>query len=446
MNTIDNKNVSLGETENPKLPKVIERLYLSEKGADVHFTFRNQRIPAHKTILAITSSVFNTAFYGLLPEKDEIRIEDACAESFKQFLQFFYLAEVDLSMEYIQNVMYLGHKYQVTECLDICSTFLKDNLTMDEICLGYQLAIHYRQDDLKAFCEREICLSTEEVLKTEGFLSCDWNVLLEIIRNNALGCREAVLLEACINWARQACKRNKLKNDGRNIRRQLKSIIYEIRFVQITFHEFNRLINGPFNPYIDEEIKELKRIMATKNFSATKFNCSARYFYSIAWNDSDVVRCYRIEKRIPKNAIQNYTIKTSFTANKPLIFGEFFINVSSDKPSDHFDILVEIFEYRTSEILVSKFNKEIAIGYLTANMNIVVLPEPIFIRPNIRYIIQLKFLPHEPCTLFSYFKTLEKLRLDDFGGSIAFHFDASAENDIAENGIITNLNFNEVNI
>lgn len=68
---------------------------------------------------------------------------------------------------------------------------------MDEICLGYQLAIHYEQEELGAFCKRVICLlPTEEVLRTEGFLSCDWIVLMEIVKSN-VKCREAVLLEAC---------------------------------------------------------------------------------------------------------------------------------------------------------------------------------------------------------------------------------------------------------
>src|ERR1700753_3023718 len=176
--------------------KAIESLYLNSHTADVHFTFKSsdERIPAHKSILAV-SEVFKTAFFGSIPEKDEVKIEDegVNADAFKEFLQFFYLKEVKLSMKHIKNVMYLGKKYQMDDCLIVCSSFLKENLTIDETCMGLQLALYYEQDDLKEFCLRQIAVNTEEVLKSDGFLNCDWNVLSTIVRTDTLNCSESSL-------------------------------------------------------------------------------------------------------------------------------------------------------------------------------------------------------------------------------------------------------------
>lgn len=274
--------------------KAIELLHSSKRGADVHFTFESsvERIPAHKNILAV-SPVFEKEFFGLMPEKEEVKIIDASADAFKEFLQFFYLNQVELSMQHIQGVMHLSKKYQIDECLEICSIFLKKNLTINEMCMGYQLALHYDQNDLKKFCRREICVNTRKVLISEGFLNCDWIVLNEIVKSVNFLCREADLLEACINWARNACKRNKLNVNKENVRNQLKDVIYEIRFNQITFQEFTKFLINPQNPYDYDEVKVIMRIIANHNIGSTKFNCSNR-FGSITWNSLERIKCERL--------------------------------------------------------------------------------------------------------------------------------------------------------
>lgn len=171
------KSAMVDENEPPEkrqnlyLLKTIESLYLNTKGADVYFTFdsSDEEVPAHRIVLAV-SPVFDTAFFGSIPEKKKVKITDASVDAFKIFLQFFYLKEMKLSMELIKDVMHLCDKYQCDECMEVCSTFLKKNITTDELCMGYQLAIHYKQTDLVEFFQRKISLDAEEVVKSEGFL------------------------------------------------------------------------------------------------------------------------------------------------------------------------------------------------------------------------------------------------------------------------------------
>lgn len=160
-------------------------LYLNSEYADVYFTFESsdKRVPAHKNILSAVSPVFKAELYNN-PEKSEVKIEDENINEdvFKVFLQFFYLKEANLTMEYIQHVIYLAQKYQHDECKEVCSTFLIDNLTNKDLCLGYQLAMHYNLKDLEEFCQREICINAKEVFESEGFLKVDWNILKAIVK------------------------------------------------------------------------------------------------------------------------------------------------------------------------------------------------------------------------------------------------------------------------
>lgn len=60
----------------------VEKLYLQSKAADVHFKFGSEddpnsivRVPAHKSLLATASTVFDSMFYGDLKENGDIQIQ-----------------------------------------------------------------------------------------------------------------------------------------------------------------------------------------------------------------------------------------------------------------------------------------------------------------------------------------------------------------------------------
>lgn len=101
--------------------KNLSKLYLNDEYSDVKFVLENEEIPANKIILAMASPVFHAMFYGPMKEKDVVQITDANASAFKEFLQLFYLDEVEMSMENIETVIRLADKYDVYDCLEMIS-------------------------------------------------------------------------------------------------------------------------------------------------------------------------------------------------------------------------------------------------------------------------------------------------------------------------------------
>lgn len=57
-------------------------------------------------------------FYGSLKEGNVVKIVDADADSFKEFLQFFYLGEVTLTVENVEIVARLVDKYDILEAVN----------------------------------------------------------------------------------------------------------------------------------------------------------------------------------------------------------------------------------------------------------------------------------------------------------------------------------------
>lgn len=132
-----------------------EKWYLNSTTADVYFTFASTdldstsstRVPAQKALLACDSEVFEAMFYGPLKESGDIHLSDVSEAAFKEFLQFFYLIKVKLSIENLADVMYLGHKYDFINCIDVCLQFFKDEHSADNILIGLSMAILYDHSD-----------------------------------------------------------------------------------------------------------------------------------------------------------------------------------------------------------------------------------------------------------------------------------------------------------
>lgn len=438
------ENVLSTKIANTFSSKANELLYSNKKGADVHFVFKasDERVPAHKAILAVLSPVFDAEFFGPLAENDEVKINDACAGAFNEFLQFFYLQEVTLSMEFIQNVMYLCEKYQINECVRTCATFLKENLTFDEIWLGYELALRYNQNDLKEFCLHQTTTSNENILQSDGFLSCNWNTLDDFITNSKSISRESDYLKACIDWAKNACQRNGMDvNIREDIRSQLKDTIYKIRFIQITLPEFvTHLKKNPCNPYTEDEMNDIIYIMADENITSTKFNCLPR-LASFFWNDEKIIRCSRVSPnltKLSKRSIIPNTMSTVFSSDRSLIFGEFLMAVSSTELNICCEISVENLDSETK--VIDKFTQELVPkdGIIRSMIS---LPTPIFIAKNIKYKITSDFSPFQMKSTYSHLNRNVKLKND---AVITFHRDTSSDLGV-DKGIIVTMNFNEYN-
>lgn len=428
-------------------------LYLNSQLADVYFTFKSgdERVPAHKFILTVISPVFETAFLGSMPETNEIQILDECvdAAAFKEFLQFFYLKEVKISLAPIQGVIHLAKKYQISECLNICSSFLIASLSNDEICWAYQLAIHYELNDLKTFCRSEISINIKDVLKSDGFLNCDWKILNEIVKLDKLYCQELVLLDACLKWAQNACERNKFNaNIKRNIRKLLKDTIYEIRYKNVTFSELKNHLKDSFNPYFDSELSDIKRIIESKRKcrNAGKFNCSARVylFDSIPWNDSEKVVCNLLGCDVLETLDHDRSSGKSsltFSSNQFLIFGGFELTkcvVDHYTCCDYtyYNISVERMDLGT------KFVNEFFHKMKKKSLNSFKFEKPVLIEKNVRYKIELDRMGGSRRYRFPYI--MEGVKLCN-GATITFYSDTSSSNKSVEKGIFYKLFFNDIN-
>ncbi len=246
--------------ENPFLKKAKVELFAgrSETG-DTKFVVQYQVIHAHRCVLAALSPKYKAQFYGAMPNKEIIELKNVSAAAFMEFLQFFYVDEVTLTMENIECVIDLAQQSLVADFVEECTKFLLDMVGIDKLVWCYRLSVLYQIALLQQFCEEQISMHITKVFKSAGFLECDCKILELILKLDQLTCKEVEVFDACISWARAACKRNciELQSVAAHLREVLGDAVFQIRFCTMSVEEFaslHKLYAGFFSTDESNEI------------------------------------------------------------------------------------------------------------------------------------------------------------------------------------------------
>lgn len=296
--------------------------YLSENAADVHFVFESgERIPAHKIILADSSDVFNAMFFGPVMEKGDVKIVDASAALFTEFLQFFYLKSIEMTMDSVVDLMTLGEKYNVAGCLNVCESFLllKSNFTVDNVCQIYGLGILFNREKATEFCGRMIRDNTNPVFQTEGFLNCDREILAHILKLENLSCLEVDVFKACMCWLKRASNTSELTK--KVVDDYLGELFYEIRFKSITKDQFTELLQLYANVFSEDDINEIFGMRFLNEYQPKHFSTRVR---QLKWNEDQILICNRIKRwhPDPQHNLEDVE-RIIFTTNQTLLLGFF---------------------------------------------------------------------------------------------------------------------------
>ena len=174
-------------------PTIRERtkfVFNNDRFSDIKFVVHNmdgesesnQVIPAHKFVLSISSPVFEAMFYGELAEtKDSIELPDCDYESLLELFRFMYSDEVNLSGSNVIGVLYLAKKYMVPSLADKCTEYLLKNLDPSNVFIILPFAQKYEEKELVDRCWKVIDWETEEVVKSEGFVTIERPLLETVV-------------------------------------------------------------------------------------------------------------------------------------------------------------------------------------------------------------------------------------------------------------------------
>jgi len=160
--------VTPNDWRNPHAGLKFNLLSMFENGYlhDVTFVVgeEKEKVFAHKFIISVWSSVFESMFYGQLKDvtEDPVEVLNFSPSGFKSFLKVLYTENFDVSVENVMNVFFIAKTYDVGFLGDKCVSVLKTSVADNTAISIYQAA---------------------KVLEDETLAEIAWNYILRCGKN-----------------------------------------------------------------------------------------------------------------------------------------------------------------------------------------------------------------------------------------------------------------------
>lgn len=115
---------------------------------DVTLKVKDKEYKAHRSVLIARSSVFAATFKHDTLEKQTgiINISDCDPDSFLEFLEYLYCGKLEVfSFHSALNLYYTSNKYDVEDLKIFCLEYLKQSLTVENVCEVVVFADKYEE-------------------------------------------------------------------------------------------------------------------------------------------------------------------------------------------------------------------------------------------------------------------------------------------------------------
>jgi len=221
------------------LSEHIGKLYVSDEYSDVVLVIGENRIPAHKVILAARSEYFRAMLFGGMKEssQNEIKLVDTPLIAFKHLLRYIYTGNMSLNNfkeDLILDILGLAHLYGFLDLETSISDYLKAVLNVRTVCLIYDTASLYQLSGLANASLMFMDRHAMEVLNHDSFLTLSESAVKSIISRDSFCAAEVDIFKAVASWSEA--------NPGIDIQ----PILEEIRLSLLTIQDLLKVVRPTF--------------------------------------------------------------------------------------------------------------------------------------------------------------------------------------------------------
>lgn len=158
----------------------------SQTFCDVILVVDNRKLPAHKVVLAASSSFFKASFTTeLTREKSsdefEVDLSEFHLDNIEELLNFVYTGECGVSEENAEDLLVMADYFDIPSLKETCAEFLMISLNPSN-CLWIQVfAERYGHELLHEAATEYICNHLSSIWKTKEYLCLDFTEVKELI-------------------------------------------------------------------------------------------------------------------------------------------------------------------------------------------------------------------------------------------------------------------------
>ncbi|KAM7349591.1 BTB (POZ) domain containing 9 [Cochliomyia hominivorax] len=182
------------------------QLCLNDDYSDVAFIVEDQRLPAHRVMLAARSEYFRALLYGGLSESKQSEIHlKVPVDAFKALLRYIYSGHLSLAQmdeDNILDTLGLAHQYGLSELELAISDYLRQYLSLSNVCAILDAARLYNLEKLTRVCLIFMDRNANDILQHESFKSLSRESLEEVLKRDSFFAPEVQIFLAVYEWGK----------------------------------------------------------------------------------------------------------------------------------------------------------------------------------------------------------------------------------------------------
>ena len=254
--------------------------------SDIKFAFPSvngettiSAIPAHKYVLAVSSPVFFTMFYGDLAESgDSVNITDCDPDVFLRFLRFIYCDEASFEdIDCAIKVWRLADMYDVPLLARECVKYLDGNMEPLDAFDVLTYARQFNDEEMEKACWEVIDYNAEVIVADESFLDVKQELLLSFVERSSACIQETTLFQALDRWAAKRCEEASISVNGENKRNFMgEDLLKQFRFSLMSPSEFSDVVMPTDILFLTEVVDVFKQFTSVSIPGGFKFSLSPR--------------------------------------------------------------------------------------------------------------------------------------------------------------------------
>ena len=236
-------------------------------------------IPAHKYVLAVSSPVFFTMFYGDLAESgDSVNISGCDPDVFLRFLRFIYCDEASFEdIDCAIKVWRLADMYDVPSLAKECVKYLDGNMEPLDAFDVLTYARQFNDEEMERACWEVIDHNAEIIVTDESFLDVKHELLVSFVERSSACIQETTLFQALDGWAAKRCEEASMTVNGENKRGFMgEDLLKQFRFSLMSPTEFSDVVIPAEILFLTEVIDVFKQFTSVSIPGGFKFSLSPR--------------------------------------------------------------------------------------------------------------------------------------------------------------------------
>ncbi len=171
---------------------------------DVQLEAAGQLIPAHKAVLAASSSYFKAMFLGKFRETTEkvIPMKEISSVGLKSVIESIYTTKITLVMRNIEDIFPVSHLLQMNDIVNECIQWMRRNITKGNCFKFLRIAEKFNVENLEKTITAFILKNFVDVSEMKNFESISKAALIRYLASDTLktNINEFVAYKAAKKW------------------------------------------------------------------------------------------------------------------------------------------------------------------------------------------------------------------------------------------------------